>query len=195
MLKVGNNIIKLGGSWLNAVPGSEPGPLPPTPGPVIEEVTIGNQIWMTKNLDITDNGAGITVKNNVTGCNNEPQYYYTYDAAQRIVANLPGWHLPTREEFETLISTVGDGSAAKLAAATGWTSQTGTNDYGFNARPASYLLFGSSQQPGSNACWWSTTGTSSNRKGMWIDPTYYNYAYMSDIDTSYMTCTVRLIKD
>ena len=31
MLKVGNNIIKLGGNWLNAIPGGGPEPEPPTP--------------------------------------------------------------------------------------------------------------------------------------------------------------------
>ena len=67
---------------------------------------------------------------------------YTWNAAQS--ACPVGWHLPTSDEFVTLINFVG-GSSAKakgmLKSKTGWIDDeekdfSGTDDYGFNAIPA-----------------------------------------------------------
>lgn len=54
---------------------------------------IGNQVWMAENLAVDDGGEGI-YKNPE---NNE--YYYTYDAAMRIANSIPGWHLPSAQEW------------------------------------------------------------------------------------------------
>lgn len=56
-------------------------------------VTIGNQIWMAENLAIDDGGEGIyhSLETN--------EYYYTWDAAMRIANSIPGWHLPTTQEW------------------------------------------------------------------------------------------------
>ncbi len=50
-----------------------------------------------------------------------------------------GWHLPTNDEFETLLSTIGkdaDDGGDPLKASTGWDTNTGTDDYGFSLIPS-----------------------------------------------------------
>lgn len=64
-------------------------------------VKIGDQVWMAENLDIDDGGAGIRY-NEQTG-----HTYYDYKAASKIVKNLPGWRLPTREDLENLYGAKG----------------------------------------------------------------------------------------
>lgn len=135
MLKVGNNIIKLGGNWLNAVPGSGPEPEPPTPSPVLNEVTIGNQTWLANNLDYDDGGEGIVKLDNVTyyGRNIGTHYFYTYDAMTRIANSIEGWHMPSQAEWNTLISTAGieNLKSDKPTSQTMWDSP-GTNSTGFD---------------------------------------------------------------
>ena len=60
-------------------------------------VTIGDQVWMKENLKLSDKKGGIYY-NNENG-----EVYYTWDAAKRIADAIPGWHLPTRLEWETML--------------------------------------------------------------------------------------------
>ena len=60
-------------------------------------VTIGDQVWMKENLKLSDKKGGIYY-NNENG-----EVYYTWDAAKRIADAIPGWHLPTRLEWDTMI--------------------------------------------------------------------------------------------
>lgn len=121
-------------------------------------VTIGNQEWLAENLDLKFTGLDI-------GSSGSPQttaawYYdndestygesgnkygllYNWDAASYIETNkstlLPdGWHVPTKTELETLLTTVGGASVAgtKLKSTSGWTSGDGDGSYGFEAFPA-----------------------------------------------------------
>lgn len=129
-------------------------------------VIIGNQEWLAENLDYKWSGLGVG-GNGISGVNPHAWYYnnietdygidgtykcgllYNWWAVKYLEANkstlLPdGWHVPTKDEYETLITTVGGSSAAgaKLKALdnsvtsswpTGW---NGTDNYGFNALPA-----------------------------------------------------------
>lgn len=67
-------------------------------------VKIGNQIWMTRNLDINDGGEGIYFNQD------NGEYYYTWDAVKRIADKLPGWHLPSRDEWDELLTVVNTNS-------------------------------------------------------------------------------------
>ena len=125
-------------------------------GKTYKIVKIGSQTWFAENLNYAVEGSkcygeGDTV---VLG---DGQYYtpkktlspdevqtncakygrlYTWEAALK--ACPAGTHLPTNEEWATLVDYVGGDSTAgiKLKSSTGWRDKgNGTNDYGFSAIP------------------------------------------------------------
>lgn len=137
-------------------------PEPPTPS--FDEVTIGSQTWMAKNLAIDDGQGGIYTQTVNYGQGNVTEYYYTWEAAVRVAASVTGWHLPTAAEWDTLANAVGGASTAgtKLKSTYGWTSGNGTDDYGFAAFPAGYQSSGSFSSLGSLAYFWTATEASSS---------------------------------
>lgn len=110
-----NKIWKLDNKWVN-----KPEVVPP--GPTFDEVTIGTQTWLSKNLAIDDGGEGITINNG--------EYYYTQAAAQRVAATVTGWHLPSADEFNTLVT-----AAVRYSALASVGFGNGTNASGFDAKP------------------------------------------------------------
>ena len=81
--------------------------------------TIGNQIWMAENLNFE-------MENSC--CYNDIESYcskygrlYTWENAKKACPS--GWHLPTKTEFETLISTIEGNQYTKgkgLKSTSGW---------------------------------------------------------------------------
>jgi len=67
----------------------------------MKSVKIGNQVWMQENLAIDDGDEGITYNPD------NGQYYYTWDAAMRVAESIPGWHLPTAEEWNSVAEACG----------------------------------------------------------------------------------------
>lgn len=135
MITYNGNIVVNNGRWIIPPPIPEP-PIPPS----FDEVTIGSQTWMSKNLAVDDGGEGIKTYD----FTNDPvlsslgiQYYYTKEAAQRVASSIEGWHLPYTAEWRTLINYVGQPQAGtKLKSTFGWYNNgNGTDDYGFNALP------------------------------------------------------------
>jgi uncharacterized protein (TIGR02145 family) len=63
-----------------------------------DEVEVGNQTWMARNLDINDGGEGIYFNHD------NGEYYYTWEAAKRIADKIPGWHLPSNGEWDELLA-------------------------------------------------------------------------------------------
>lgn len=110
--------------------------VPPPPPP--DEVTIGTQTWKKTNLAIDDGQGGIYTQTVNYGQGNVVEYYYTWDAAVRVVASIPGWHIPSISEWRTLANQVGGKSIAgtKLKSTYGWSSGNGSDDYGFTILPA-----------------------------------------------------------
>ena len=89
---------------------------------------------------------------------------YTWEAA--LNACPPGWHLPSREEFETLVANVGEKKTAGiyLKSTAGWDdneekSGNGVDGFGFNALPAAgYRSYGGYfPSAGESAFFWSAT--------------------------------------
>jgi uncharacterized protein (TIGR02145 family) len=82
-----------------------------------------------------------------------------------------GWHLPTNDEWGTLVTAVGSSAGTKLKASNAlWTTNTGTDDYGFSALPGGYgSSDGSFIDVGGYGNWWSATEN---------DATNARYRYM-----------------
>jgi uncharacterized protein (TIGR02145 family) len=165
-----------------------------------DTVVIGNQIWLKENLRTTKYNNGISIplttdnsewisKTSAAFCwyENNPSLKDNYGAlynwwAIKVSALCPlGYHVPSKEEWETLINYLGGESiaGAKLKAAGNQFWYSGgyaTNESGFTALPGG----GRSSHDGtfggisSDGSWWSTSP--------WA---YDNYAYLLGLNYNY----------
>lgn len=166
--------------------------VPPPP----EEVTIGTQTWKTKNLAIDDGGEGISTETVNYGNGDVVEYYYNLTAAERIANSIQGWHLPTRDEWETLVSTVGsDTAGTKLRSTYGWTNGNGTDDYGFSILPTGQIMWGSFGQFGINSLFWTATASTGNSYRIVSCYASTTISLTSTLDKTNGQISVRLIKD
>lgn len=103
-------------------------------GQIYKTVKIGNQVWMAENLNYNiDSLKSMCYNNSVDSCFKYGRLY-NWSAANSVCPQ--GWHLPTIDEWDTLVSYVGSGTAKiTLKSASGW-DKNGTNDFGFTALPA-----------------------------------------------------------
>ena len=116
---------------------------------------------------------------------------------------IPGWHVPTTQEWDALATAVGGTGVAgtKLKSKdasvpesspnwpTGW---NGTDEYGFSALPAGYYN-GSFGDLGSYACFWtSAEGGSSYARYRYFTTGASMDSYNGNKDRQY---SVRLVKD
>ena len=169
-----------------------------------ESVTIGTQVWMTKNLDIDDGGEGISAVNVGTndGLDMGVQYFYTWEAAKRVVSDLAGWHLPTGLDWGILSQYIGTSVAEqKLKSTQGWVYDTktrnGTNDYGFNAMPVGYISDSSYGYGGKGGYtyYWSYDNDDSYTKQYVRQLSVYNSKFDTNLFNKTFGMSVRLIKD
>jgi uncharacterized protein (TIGR02145 family) len=152
------------------------------------KVTIGNQTWMLKNLDVTTYRNGdpipqvtdpIQWANLTTGAwcyfNNDPAYGAVYGKMYNWYAvNDPrglaplGYHIPTDNEWATLVSFCGGmqeaGTPLKEAGNAHWINcninYTGaTNATGFTGLPGGQRNLGVFQNAGYYGVFWTTTTT------------------------------------
>ena len=167
--------------------GEEDGTVTDIDGNVYKTVTIGTQVWMKENLKttkyndgsliplVTDNSEWIKLylETDEDGfCwydNDRSTYGDTYGAFYNWYAVEPdhicpaGWHLPSYDEWSTLIDFLGGsdeaGGEMKETGTTYWmTPNTGaTNKSGFTALPAGGRphVYGSFDPLGIEAAWWS----------------------------------------
>jgi uncharacterized protein (TIGR02145 family) len=162
-----------------------------------DEVQIGNQIWKNKNLAIDDGQGGIHTQTVNYGQGDVVEYYYTWDAAVRVAASIPGWHLPTTAEWNTLATTVGGSSIAgtKLKSTYGWKNNgNGDGSYNFAIFPAGDWSPNSGPIDFSGfAYFWTsteTTGTAAYNVNFFYGASMYSWDYNKEYGYS-----VRLIKD
>ncbi len=126
-----------------------------TPSCLADDLEIGNQIWMAKNLDIDVPGSEC-YDDDPGKCE---EYGRLYDWTAAMKACPGGWHLPTDEEWEELINFLRTDAGKKLKAKNpqiyGW---DGVDRYRFSALPGGAGdLDGNFNGVGMFGYWWSTT--------------------------------------
>ena len=145
-------------------------------GNVYETVTIGKQIWIAANLNVSKFRNGDEIPQALlkqdwdkAGTDKTPVWCY-YDVINNTgkepdqkygklynwyAVNDPrglapeGYHIPTDKEWKLLITTLGGDKKAgiKMKSTTGWNEDgNGTNESGFSALPAGWSNYGGS-------CW------------------------------------------
>ena len=144
-------------------------------------VTIGKQVWMTENLNVDKfrNGdpipwAKTEAEWQIANENNQPAwcYYKNSKKNQKQYGKLyngyaliderglapHGWHIPSCEEWDQLITYIGgvDSFPIKLVSKNGSSKFNGSDTYGFNARPSGLRWDGGSfDKLGISAYWWT----------------------------------------
>lgn len=119
-----------------------------------DSVRIGDQIWMSHNLQMpADPDNGIYVFNGET--------YFTWKAAMRVANSYGnGWRMPSREDWKKLSEFCGVGAAGDhLKSTSGWNDGNGFDTYGFDGKAAGYALPGGSKVSGVGVrgYFWSST--------------------------------------
>lgn len=114
---------------------------PTPPAPTIPVVLMPDgKYWTSVDLAIDDGQGEVFVYNDVTVddyYNFGTQYYYSHTAAKRVASNIPGYHLPTVDEWISLFNSVSSHNyevSTKLRSTYGWYGN-GTDDYGFSVLP------------------------------------------------------------
>jgi uncharacterized protein (TIGR02145 family) len=120
-------------------------------GQVYKYTTIGNQVWMAQNLSysipeafVLDPETNEQVESVIhcyeDDCVHSGNVYNWYAAYYSCPV---GWHLPSEDEWRTLIKEMGgeEGASARLRATSGWKvlnrgeNPNGTDDCGFSLAP------------------------------------------------------------
>ena len=157
---------------------------------------IGKQTWMAENLNLEVKGSECYDKKP----DNCAKYgrLYNWNAANQVCPE--GWHLPSSEEWQTLVDFAGGElkAGAKLKAKSGWNkgewdkSGDGTDNYGFSALPGG---FGSTfYHIGNYGNWWSSTESNAkNARYLAIYNTFENVYKMEMAKVA--TFSVRCVMD
>jgi len=158
-------------------------------------VTIGNQVWMAKNLNDASKG-GKCYDDKPENCE---KYGRLYNWEEATKACPKGWHLPSDEEWRALVHFAGgydDVAGNKLKAKSGWESGGGGSDeYGFSALPSGYAdPDGSFGYVGDFGGWWSATEIDTSYAFNWIMRYYESIVYKSSGNKSVLL-SVRCVKD
>jgi len=183
-------------------------------------IGIGSQIWMARNLaaskfqdgtpipQVTD--SYLWTRTTLCYCyyDNETRYkdsygalynWYTIDKATTGKNICPvGWHVPSREEFLTLIDFLGPEAAKKLnesGTSHWWLENPATNESGFTALPGGiressngvFLFLGDE-----GYLWTSTSSYGSDSYRMSIHRTYVTVTYLGRKADAY---SIRCLKD
>jgi len=133
----------------------------PRDGKIYKTVKIGEQVWMAENLNFDCPGS----KCYSNDPKNAEKYGRLYDWETAKKACPPGWHLPTNDEWQTLVIFAGweDIAGKKLKAKNGWSENgNGTDEFGFSALPGGLgFSDGSFEGIGYRSLWWTASEISS----------------------------------
>jgi len=160
-------------------------------------IKIGTQTWMSENLNYE--AVGKCYGNDPSNCQ---KYGRLYDWETAKKACPSGWHLPSQEEWQTLVDFAGGDKVAgkKFKARSGWEdyqvkSGNGTDIYGFSALPGGNgSSTGSFFNVGGSGDWWSATEYDSNHAYPWGMDCYFENVY-SKVDDKDDLRSVRCVQD
>jgi uncharacterized protein (TIGR02145 family) len=160
-----------------------------------KEVTIGEQVWMTQNLNVDKFRNGDPIPYAKTdeewgkaGDNEQPVWcYYDNDEANGekygklynwYAVNDPrglapkGWHIPSDNEWTTLTDYLGgkDAAGTKMKSTSGWKNDgNGTNEGGFSGLPGGFReYFGAFGSIGDYGNWWGSTEGGYSSRDSWV---------------------------
>ena len=186
------------------------------------KVKIGNQIWMTQNLNVSRYRNGDIIpqvtdpgqwRDITTGAwcyyNNDPasgaiygKLYNWYAVNDSRGLAPAGWHIPSQPEFETLTAYLGGMvfAGSKLKSVTGWQSSNtdATNSTRFTGLPGgrrwyNNFLSGGCSDIGVKGCFWSSSVAGMDAYRIDL---VANASYAATIQTYRNTgCAVRCIKN
>jgi uncharacterized protein (TIGR02145 family) len=201
----------------------EKGSVTDVDGNVYKTIGIGSQIWMAENLKVTNyrNGAPIDNVTDYTAWNSLTSgAYSSYDNNDGNIAvygllynwyavtdsrNIApqGWHIPTRDEFDTLSNWLGGelvaGGKLKESGTANWSAPNtdATNESGFTALPGGWRLnMGNFFYMNQSSFWWTKSNDFLPSSMATSFGTDYNNAEL----TSYATIkqfglSIRCVKD
>lgn len=162
-------------------------------GKKYKTVKIGNQWWMAENLAYKASSGCRAYDNSVRNVS-AYGYLYNFETAQNVCPS--GWHLPSGNEWNTLVDFIGGNEAGnQLKSKTGWSENyNGTNDYGFNAFPAGLgYSDGDFLSIGIFTKFWSSTQKNANNgRGMAL---YQDEEISTGYSSKKNYCSVRCLKD
>jgi uncharacterized protein (TIGR02145 family) len=149
-------------------------------------VTIGNQVWMTRNLNVSSFRNGDPIPHAKTheeweraGEKGQPAWCYCYNDPANgekygklynwYAVNDPrglapkGWHIPSNSEWYDLTDYLGVNEVGtKMKSKQGWAEDgNGTNSSGFSGLPGGYRGFNGVFYNTSFGYWWTSTERSS----------------------------------
>jgi len=145
-------------------------------GKKYKTVVIGTQTWIAENLNIDLPGSKCYI-NEPKNCD---KYGRLYDWETAMKACPSGWHLPSNDEWQTLVDLAGGEEIAgkKLKAKKGWNEDgNGTNDFRFAALPGGSGIDGGFH--GGTSDWWSSSKFVASHAYYWRI-----HSYKMDIENS-----------
>jgi uncharacterized protein (TIGR02145 family) len=132
------------------------------------------KIWMAENLKYQpQTGKSWCYDNKESNCNKYGRLY-DWNTARTVCPG--GWHLPSRQEWNDLVTAVGDGVAGKrLKSTSGWSNNgNGSDDFVFSALPGGRRGTGGDfYHAGDYGYWWAATEYDAS------------YAYFRSMDYNY----------
>jgi uncharacterized protein (TIGR02145 family) len=189
-----------------------------------ETVTIGKQVWTSKNLDVDKFRNGDPIPQAQTaeewrkaGDNKQPAWcYYDNDPINgRKYGKLYNWyavndqrglapagfHIPTTLEWEDLVDFLGGiiDAAKKMKSTSGWHENNGSNESGFNGLSGGYrycdFTISTFEKMGDHGYWWSTSDVNMSAEA-WTRSINYGYGGVNrELKRKNSGCYVRCLKD
>ncbi|GGE31766.1 FISUMP domain-containing protein [Psychroflexus planctonicus] len=140
-------------------------------------VTIGNQVWMSENLNY-ETGNSWCYDADDANCD---LYGRLYDWQTALTVCPSGWHLPSDAEWTELIDYLGGPSVAggKMKSVTGWypPNVEATNSSGFSGLPGGAVITNYYFDVDYYTYWWSSTEYNADRA-------WHRYIYFGNDDST-----------